>query len=411
MKILFLYDFPLWGSGSGIYLRSLVQELTKLNHKVGIIAPDNRRFLEDKIKQYQVKTPQIPVFIGHPELKGAKRYSELSSREITEIYKSFLDTTLDAVHNFEPDIIHVHHLSIISWVARYLYALKGIKYIITTHGSCLSNLKNNRKYLPLSDDAVRNARAITTVSGNTRSHFLKMFGRHYAKNFHVIAGGVDLKLFNKKSDLEKINKKYKLEGKKIVLFCGRLTSEKGAKYLITSAKNIQGEVVIVGEGPERKFLEDTIQQKKITNVHLIGYMPHEDIIDFYFRADVFVAPSVVEEALGLSILEAMAAKTPVIATRKGGIPLLVKHNQNGLFVRPRNSQAIADACNKLLANDELRHKLAEQARKTIEEKFSWKTIGEQFDKLYHRYGNGNGKHNNPLKKGLLPKSFNLIKNK
>jgi len=391
MKILFLYDFPLWGSGSGTYLRNLVQELTRLNHKVGIVAPDNRRFLEDKIKQYQVNLQQIPVFIGHPELKGAKRYSELSSREITDIYKAFLDTSLEAVSNFEPDIIHVHHLSIIAWVARYLQALKGVKYIITTHGSCLSNLKNNKKYLSLSEDAIRNAKAITTVSGITRSAFLKTFGKAYAKNFHVISGGVDIKLFNKKPELAKIDEQHNLKDKKVVLFCGRLTSEKGAKYLIQAAKSIKAEVVIVGEGPERKFLEDTVKQKNINNVHLVGYMPHEDIIDFYFRADVFVAPSVVEEALGLSILEAMAAKTPVIATRKGGIPLLVKHNQNGLFVRPRNSQAIADACNKLLDNDELRNKFAEQARKTIEEKFNWKTIAEQFDKLYHKYGNGNGK--------------------
>ncbi|GAI49128.1 unnamed protein product, partial [marine sediment metagenome] len=64
---------------------------------------EERRFLPDKIKQYRVTPPQIPVFIGHPELKGAKRYSELSEREITEIYKSYLDTTLEAVANFEPD--------------------------------------------------------------------------------------------------------------------------------------------------------------------------------------------------------------------------------------------------------------------------------------------------------------------
>jgi len=140
-----------------------------------------------------------------------------------------------------------------------------------------------------------------------------------------------------------------------------------------------------------KFLEDTIQQKNITNVHIVGYMPHEEIIDFYFRADVFVAPSVVEEALGLSILEAMASKTPVIATRKGGIPLLVKHNQNGLFVKPRNAKQIAEACNKLLDNDELRQRMGENAKKTVEEKFTWKKIGLQFDKLYRKYGNGNGK--------------------
>jgi len=401
MRILFLYDFPLWGSGSGIYLRNLIQELVKQNHKIGIVAPETRRFLDEKVKHYQVKPPQIPVFIGHPELKGAKRYSELSDREITDIYKAFLNTTLEAVENFKPDLIHVHHLSLISWVARYIKALKGIKYIITTHGSCLSNLLANKKFIPLCEDAIRNTTAITTVSGNTRSRFLKVFGRGYAKNFHIIAGGIDMKMFPsqpKKSAINQLEKKHKIKDKKIVLFCGRLTSEKGARYLITAAKDIEGEVFIVGEGPEKEYLKEIITRKDLKNVHLLGYMTHEKIIDLYYRADVFVAPSVVEEALGLSILEAMAARTPVIATRKGGIPLLVKHNHNGLFVKSKNANKIAEACNKLLKDDNLRKRMGEAARKTVEEKFTWSKSGLKFHRLYKRYGNGHGKNGNGHKK-------------
>jgi len=390
MKILFIYDFPLWGTGSGTYLRNIIQELVKMNYTIGVVAPEERRFLDEKIKQYQVKPPQIPVFIGHPELNGAKRYSELSDRELTDIYKAFLDTTLEAVENFQPDLIHVQHLSLISWVAKFINSLKGIKYIITTHGSGISNILANRKYLSLCEDAVRSARAFTTVSSNTKGRFLRMFGKQYAKNFYVIAGGVDMKLFSAQQvDPAPIDEKYDLKDKKVVLFCGRLTSEKGARYLIRAAKDIKGEVVIVGDGPERQFLSQLMARKKLKNVKLIGYLPHEEIIDLYYRADVFVAPSVVEEALGLSILEAMAAKTPVIATRKGGIPLLVKQNQNGLFVRARNSKEITQACNKLLENDELRQRLGENARKTVEEKFTWTIIAQKFDRLYKKiYTNG-----------------------
>ena len=401
MRILFLYDFPLWGSGSGIYLRNLIQELVKQNHKIGVVAPESRRFLDDKIKQYQVKPKIVPVFIGHPELKGSKRYSELSDREITDVFKSFLDTTIEAVENFQPDIIHVHHLSLISWVARYIKALKNIKYIVTTHGSCFNNLLVNKKYVPMCEDAIRHANAITTVSGNTRSRFLKSFGKGYAKNFFIIPGGIDMKMFPaqpNKTAIKKLEKKYKLKDKKLVLFCGRLTSEKGAKYLITAAKDIQGEVFIVGDGPERQFLNQLIARKNLKNVHLLGYMTHEKIIDLYYRADVFVAPSVVEEALGLSILEAMAARTPVIATRKGGIPLLVKQNHNGLFVKPRNAQKIADACNKLINNDELRAKMGENARKTVEEKFTWDKSGLKFHRLYKKIAGTNGKNGNGHKK-------------
>jgi len=386
MKILFLYDFPLWGSGSGTYLRNLIQELLKFNHKIGIVCPEERRFLGDKIKQYRVEPPQIPVFVGHPELKGAKRYSELSEREITNIYKSYLDTTLEAVANFQPDLIHVQHLSLISWVARYINAFKKIKYIITSHGSCLYNILSDKRYFPLCEDAVRNARAITVVSGDSRSKFLKMFGRAFAKNLYVIPGGVDITLYPSQFNSSSLDKKYKLEDKKMILFTGRLTSHKGVKYLVGAADNIKGEVFLIGEGPEKQYLTELIERKGLKNVHLIGYVPNGELIKFYYRADIFVAPSVWDEPLGLTILEAMAAKTPVIATRKGGIPLLVKHNINGFFVKPRNSKNIAETCNKLLENDELRKKMGEAAKKTIEEKFTWKITALKFHHLYRKIG-------------------------
>ncbi len=386
MKILFLYDFPLWGSGSGVYLRDTVQELVKMGYKIGIVAPEERRFMEDKIKQYRVNLPQekIPVFVGHPELKGGKRYSELSTREITEVYKAFMDTTIEAISNFEPDLIHVHHLSLISWVARYAKALKNVKYIITSHGSDLYDILGDKRYLPLTEDAVRHAKVVTANSGFTRSNLLKTFGRHYAKSIEIIAGGIDISRFPSKLDTSAIDKKYKLKNKQVVLFTGRLISHKGVKYLIGAAKDIEAEIFLVGEGPEKSYLESLIAQKALKNVHLIGYLKGQDLINLYYRADVFVAPSVWDEPLGLTILEAMASKTPVIATRKGGIPLLVKHNHNGLFVRPRNSQKIAEACNKLLKNEELRKKMGEAARKTVEEKFTWKIIAKKFDRLYKK---------------------------
>ncbi len=113
-------------------------------------------------------------------------------------------------------------------------------------------------------------------------------------------------------------------------------------------------------------------------------MSGQDLINFYYRADLFISPSVWDEPLGLTILEAMASKTPVIATRKGGIPLLVKHNHNGLFVKPRNSKNIAEACNKLLEKDELRQKMGEAARKTVEQDFTWKKITKKFHRLYKK---------------------------
>jgi len=80
----------------------------------------------------------------------------------------------------------------------------------------------------------------------------------------------------------------------------------------------------------------------------------------------------------------MSCKTPVVATRKGGIPLAVKNGINGFLVRPRNSRQIADTCNKLLADDKLRKKMGEVARQIVEKKFTWKKIAQKYIRVYKK---------------------------
>jgi len=386
MRILFLYDFPLWGSGSANFIRHLTIELANKGHKIGIVCPEKRSFSK-KIKQYNVRLPQIPVFIGHPELRGAKKYSELTSQEITEIYNAFLKKTVKASREFRPNLIHVQHVGLITWVARYLKAIRNIRYIITSHGSCLHNIEMDRRYFPLTAEALEAARAITVVSGDTRDWLIRMFGQHLSRKLRTIPGGIDLKYFPENKRTTTINKKYRLNGKKVVLFTGRLVSVKGIEYLIKAASNIQGDIYIVGDGPEKSNLEKLIKKLKLDNVHILGYLggaKRKELIKFYYRADVFVAPSVWSEPLGLTILEAMAARTPVIVTRKGGITLAVKENYNGLFIRPRNSTQIAEMVNRLLEDKELSERLARNARQTIKEKFTWRKIARRFEILYRK---------------------------
>jgi glycosyltransferase involved in cell wall biosynthesis len=135
----------------------------------------------------------------------------------------------------------------------------------------------------------------------------------------------------------------------------------------------------------------------LTNVHWVGHLGAgiAKLVPYYSRADVFIAPSIWDEPLGLVILEAMACSTPVVVTRKGGIPLAVKEGYNGFFVRPRNSAEIVEKVNKLLDNESLRLKMGQNARKSVEQKFSWETIGNKFESIYTKYSSrtNNTNHN------------------
>jgi len=387
MKILYLYLFPLWGNGSGAFLRELTSELVKRGHEIAIVAPDNRKL--PGIKHYVVNPPQLGVFVGNPEWPNAKRYADMNGRELGEIYNAYLKTSINAVSNFEPDIIHVFHTAFLPSIARILKVLYGIKFIITTHGSDLEYLENDRRLIGLINDANRVVRYITAVSEFTKQKYLKMFGTNLRHKTKVIMGGVNIS--NYKKNIKKraeINKKYNLEGKKVVLFTGRLTQNKGVKYLIKAAKDIKGTVLIVGGGREKENLEKLIKSERIKNVIMVGYIKPEKsntFHEFYERADVYVSPSIWEEPLGLTILEAMAAGTPVVATKKGGIVSVIKDGENGFFVRARNSKQIAETVNMLLSNDELRAKVSQNASKTIRENFTWDKIASQFEEIYKNF--------------------------
>lgn len=383
MKIMFLYMFPLWGNGSGAFLRELARELVARKHKIAIVAPDKRKL--KGIKHFQVKPPHMGVFVGHPELKGAKKYEEMSGVQLGRIYAKYLINTLKACQEFRPEIIHVFHTAFLPSVARITKVLYQAKLVITTHGSDLHYLQRDRRFIGPIKDACRVTKYITANSTFTRQWFVKLFGKEFSRKLRTVPGGV--RLNNNSQNLSWIDKKYKLRHKKVVLFTGRLTVHKGVKYLISAARKIKGEVLILGDGPERSYLEKLIAEYELRNVHLLGYMNPADLKkfhDFYARADVYVAPSVWDEPLGLVILEAMASSTPVISTRKGGVTSIIKDGYNGYLVRSRNATQIAEKVNRLLKDDELREKMRQHARKTVEKRFAWDKITDKFERIYER---------------------------
>lgn len=409
MRILFLYMFPLWGNGSGAFLRELVSELNKRNHQIAIVAPDERKL--PGIKHYVVKPPQMGVFAGHPELPNAKKFEDMNGKELGEIYASYLKTSINAVYDFKPEIIHVFHTAFLPGIARTLKILFGIKFIITTHGSDLNYLARDRRLIGLIDDANRVARFITANSDFTKKWYLKMFGQKLKRKSTVIMGGVNLENYKRDpKEIDFINRKYNFDNKKVILFTGRLTKNKGVHYLIHAAASIDGMVLVIGDGPERKNLEEEIKKLNLKNVMMFGYIKTDNqrlFHAFYERADVYVCPSVWNEPLGLTILEAMAAHCPVIATKKGGVVSIIKDKQNGFLIRSRNSKEIANMVNILLANDDLRKKMAEAAYKTILEKFTWEKIADQFEGIYKQFRYSTSEYLATVK-GVNPSAASLV---
>jgi glycosyltransferase involved in cell wall biosynthesis len=183
-----------------------------------------------------------------------------------------------------------------------------------------------------------------------------------------------------------------------VLFVGRLTPHKGVDRLIRALPEGARLTVAGSEGhdprpPERGYprllrrLAAEAAAGQAANVRFSGPVPDSDLPLLYRRAAVYVLPSVertcygrtvaISELLGLSVLEAMASGTPVVASRLGGLPEVVRHGETGILVTPGDVAELRDAIATLLHDHALATRMGQRARETVLQRFTWDACAER----------------------------------
>ncbi len=172
-------------------------------------------------------------------------------------------------------------------------------------------------------------------------------------------------------------------GGPFVFHSGRHRYYKGLEYLVRAARDIRATVVIAGDGPERPRLE-VLARETGAPVVFPGTLEHDDLVDHLHACAVFAFPSCERsEAFGISMLEAHAAGRPVVATRLGtGVEFVNRDGQTGLNVAPRDPGALAEALNALLADEGLRARMGEFARRRVEEQFHAEDIARREFEVY-----------------------------
>jgi glycogen(starch) synthase len=168
------------------------------------------------------------------------------------------------------------------------------------------------------------------------------------------------------------------------VFAGRLVPEKGVDTLIRAAallKTAGASLLLVGDGPERKQLEESAARLGIGDrVRFTGFVTHDSIPSILRRADVFVLPSLSEE-LGSVLLEAMHSGAAIVASRTGGIPALVHHGRNGLLVTPGDAPELAAAIDRLLSDPVYANRLRRTALGDSGSR-DWSTVAQRVRAIY-----------------------------
>ena len=203
----------------------------------------------------------------------------------------------------------------------------------------------------------------------------------------VIYNGVDEKRFFHSQNTLAARQVLGIEqGIPVVGTVSSLNPHKGHTYLLEAASKVlevfpATEFILVGDGSMREELE---KKTKILNlfpsIKFLGI--RKDIPEILAGIDIFVLPSSSREGLGISLLEAMAAKKPVVATAIGGIPEVVIYGETGILVPPEKTEDIADAIIELLKNPDKAKTMGQKGAQRVKEKFTTQGMLMEIEKLY-----------------------------
>jgi glycosyltransferase involved in cell wall biosynthesis len=116
---------------------------------------------------------------------------------------------------------------------------------------------------------------------------------------------------------------------------------------------------------------------------LLGVVSERDKVELYRRAKIVVVPSIFNESFGIVALEAMASGRPVIASRVGGLEDVVVNGETGILVEPGSEEQLAEAIETLLGDEGYRRRLGANARRLVEEKYSWDAIIDRIIYVYN----------------------------
>jgi phosphatidyl-myo-inositol alpha-mannosyltransferase len=212
----------------------------------------------------------------------------------------------------------------------------------------------------------------------------RWINRYFPGEYHVIPDGVDVERFA--ADVAPV-KPYD-DDRPTVLFVGRLEPRKGFPHLLDAFGQVKrrlpaARLLVVGHYPDtdRERWEREAHGRGISDVVFVGYVSDDDLPAWYQTADVFCAPSTGYEALGIVLLEAMAAGTPVVTTEIEGYRTVVTHRQDALVVPPADADALASALEEVLVDPGLRAQLVENGRQRVDG-YAWPRIARRLLDLY-----------------------------
>lgn len=386
MRIAMLgWEFPPFVSGGlGVHCYELTRALCQKGAQVDFYMPVTGKTVvspHPSLRIIEVAKTELRPYLFFSKSGQNATYGENLMKAVSEYWEKCIASVVERSSQQKYDLIHTHDW-LTSKAGSSLRTKLSIPLVQTFHSTEFDRTSWPWQYiLDVERSAAESADLIIAVSNRTREQ-VKRLGADERK-IRVVYNGVDSEKFSSvKMDGQAAEKLKK--DKKIVLFLGRLTEQKGPVQFLHAAKKVLAKnpnvlFVVAGKGELLPLLINMSLELGISNdVKFLGYVPEDEQAKLYKLADVYVMPST-SEPFGITALEAMSSGVPVIISKTSGVAEIVR---SAIRVDFWDINAMAEKILAVLKYDTLRATMsylsvAEAAH------YSWERTAEETMKVYN----------------------------
>ncbi len=393
-------NFPRWRDDSTTpFVLNLAKDLQELGWRVDILAPHAEQGTASvetldgvHIERFSYLWPQrLQSICYHGGALVNLRRDKSNLLKIPLFVAAEWLALIKRLATGNYDLLHSHWILPQGFTGVLAAKPLGIPHVTTVHGGDVFALQGPLTR-PFKRFSLQNVDAVTVNSSATQNEVQKIAYR--LNNLQKIPMGVTVDSVDADDPrIRNLQQKFRRNAGPLLIFAGRVVKEKGIEDILEATRHLKAicpdtTALIVGDGQDRKQLEETTSALGLEDrVKFTGWIKPEEIPIYLAAGDIFVGPSRQSrdgwiEAQGLTFIEAMISRTPVVATRSGGIVDSVIHEQTGLLVDERAPEQIADAAYRLMSDLKLRTHIVDSAFTLASDHFSRAASAQAFSSLF-----------------------------
>ena len=386
--------------GNARFVRSIAEAQAALGHEVHVVAPyapEVRPYPSPvRLHWFRYVWPARLGVMGHARALENDRRLRSSAYWLAPLYFAAQSLAMaHVVRRYRMDLIHAHWVVPNGVSAALISRWTRLPLYVSLHGSDVYLAARKTWLRGLAAWTFQHARGVTACSPELADGAVRMGADR--ERIHLVPWGASPEVFADHADDGHLRNRLGIpRDAVIVLGLGRLVAKKGFDVLIRAAPRVLTQhpstwFVIGGDGPERGRLLSLADEVNVSHrVILTGSVPWTEVPDYLSMSDIFVVPSMRDvsgnlDGLPTTVLEAMAAGRPVIATPVGGISMVVENGKTGVIVPEANSEVLANALVRLLGSPDERKRLGRESRDRVRRDLNWAAIARRFDSLYGTY--------------------------